>query len=63
MFNNSLSQIKDFYSLLLLPREKNEYLFMKPKSSFILMKTKESGKADGDSNSNILSMSSAEVHF
>lgn len=40
MFNNSLSQIKIFYSLLLLPKEKKEYLFMKPKSSFILMKTK-----------------------
>lgn len=33
---------------------------MKPKISSILMMTKESGKADGDSNSNILSVSSAE---
>ena len=36
---------------------------MKPKISSILMMTKESGKADSDSDSNILSMSSAEVHF
>lgn len=36
---------------------------MKPKISSMLMMTKESVKADGDSNSNILSMSSAEVHF
>ena len=36
---------------------------MKPTISSILMMTKESGKADSDSDSNILSMSSAEVHF